>query len=121
MSNEVQVGDTAVYRGSWGDAPPKAVRVESLTVTCHPGCKEGYEVDTAPSSLLLENRLIFGLSDGHWCYADQIDTLVHVDDHDPAARPRIRRPSPGAPSVRPGRAPGSDGRLRWGFNSDGAF
>ena len=69
---KIKIGDTVTYRGGFGTQLPKTAVVEDLEVTDVPRCKEGEQVDEVDESLVKENRVLFTLDDGHWCYSEQI-------------------------------------------------
>ena len=51
-----EVGQTVMWRGSWGTQAPKAVKIIDL------GSKNGEPV--------------YDLDNEHWCYEDQIDRVI---------------------------------------------
>lgn len=73
-SRLIKVGSNVRYRGCFGIAEPKDVCIEWIIRSEQKRCKYGDEVD----SVLFADReyCVFGLSDGHWCYGEQID-VVH--------------------------------------------
>lgn len=67
----ITVGDEVVYRGSWGTARPKKVKIEGIEKTKEEGSKRG----GIPVKKIAVDDITFGifdLSDGHWCYGYQI-------------------------------------------------
>jgi hypothetical protein len=68
----LRVGDTVLWRGGWGTEQPKLVAVEALEVTEYPCEKFGRDVEEVPWSLVAEDRVLFHLSNGHWCYSYQV-------------------------------------------------
>jgi|TARA_Y100000310_G_C20526284_1_gene736210 hypothetical protein len=72
MSGTVKIGDTVVWRGSWGrDAPVKA-KVIAMDITEEVRSKYGEPVEEAPWFLVKENRVIFHLDNERWAYGSQI-------------------------------------------------
>lgn len=71
--NVLRIGDTVQYRGGWGNDPPKYAVIEQLEVTAKPGEKYGIDVEIVDASLVRANRVVFGFTNGHWCYSDQVD------------------------------------------------
>jgi hypothetical protein len=69
----IKVGTEVEYRGSFGRGCPAVVRVESIEA-CEPGDKNGTPVQAVPFSG--KDSCVFDLSDGHWCYGEQIDRIV---------------------------------------------
>lgn len=67
----IAVGDEVVYRGAWGSAFPKKVKVEGIEKTKEEGDKYG-GVPVKRIAVDEINYGIFDLSDGHWCYGYQI-------------------------------------------------
>ena len=75
----IRVGDTITYRpGLTGKGAPKQVKVLELTLTQEPREKYGEDVQVVHEVCVRENLVCFGLSDGHWCYSDQV--ILEVDD-----------------------------------------
>ena len=75
----VKIGDTVVWRGSWGQDAPKHVKVTGLTVTEFPREKDGISVDEAYWLHVNQNRVIFDLDNGHWAYGSQISPVVKTE------------------------------------------
>jgi hypothetical protein len=68
----IKVGDKITYRGGFGSHPPKQATIEAMEVTDYPRSKDGDDVDEVDESLVRENRVLFVLDDGHWCYSEQV-------------------------------------------------
>jgi len=74
---KVRIGDDIIYRpGLLGTEFPVQVTVKGLTITEIARDKYGEKVQEADWSLVQDNRVCFDLSDGHWCYSDQVDKLI---------------------------------------------
>jgi hypothetical protein len=70
--NAIKIGDKVKYRGSFGYDAPKVATVEGLTLTKYPREKYGKSVEEVNMIDVKANKVLFDLSDGHWCYSDQI-------------------------------------------------
>jgi hypothetical protein len=73
MNNTIKIGDTINYRGCFGSDRPKQAIVEHMEVTAQRRSKYGESVKEVSVDMVKENRVLFSLSDGHWCYSDQVD------------------------------------------------
>ena len=73
MSETIKVGDDVVWRGGFGQDMPLSAMVEGMTLTEHPREKYGMEVDKVSVQNVQENRVVFDLDNGHWCYSEQIE------------------------------------------------
>ena len=72
-SDVVRVGDTVIWRGSWGrDAPKKAV-IEQMELCSRPHEKYGESVNSALWKD--KDRLCVTLSNGSWAYGYQISPV----------------------------------------------
>lgn len=71
-TRSIKVDDTVTYRPAWGMDAPVAVKVLGMEVTQFPREKYGKEVDEVSYGLVQQNRVLFTLDNGHWCYANQI-------------------------------------------------
>ena len=72
----IRLGDPIIYRSDFGTAFPVLAQVSDITITDEPREKYGKDTTEAPWSLVLEDRICFGMNDGHWCYSSQIDTDI---------------------------------------------
>jgi hypothetical protein len=68
----IRVGDKVGYRGAFGGGHPATATVQGLTLTEYPRDKYGKSVQEVNIDDVKANKVVFDLSDGHWCYADQI-------------------------------------------------
>jgi hypothetical protein len=68
----IKLGDTVSYRGAFGGGPLKSAIVEGLTITKYPREKDGKDVVEVNIVDVKANKVVFDLSDGHWCYSDQV-------------------------------------------------
>lgn len=72
MTAVLKVGDTVQWRGCWGrDAAVPAV-IDHMEITDEPRRKYGEVAAEVPIELVQANRVVFGLTNGHWCYSEQI-------------------------------------------------
>jgi len=72
MKNTLKVGNKIQYRGCFGSGAVEVVTVESIEVTEGPREKYGHNVEECDISVIRENRANLSLSNGHWCYSDQV-------------------------------------------------
>jgi hypothetical protein len=70
--NKIKLGDTISYRGAFGSGPLKSATVEYLKLTQYPREKYGEDVEEVNIDDVKANKVVFGLSDGYWCYSDQV-------------------------------------------------
>ena len=69
----IAVGDTIRYRGTFGMDPlPTEAKVTDLTLTGTPRSKYGDDVTEVTAEQVRQNRVLFGLDNSHWCYAEQV-------------------------------------------------
>ena len=68
----LKVGDTVLWRGSWGQDRPKKAVVVGMDVTEYPREKYGYSVEEVGWEVVRENRVLLDLDNGHWAYGSQI-------------------------------------------------
>lgn len=74
MNKTIKVGTKVMYRPCFGMFEPKVVMVKYIERSEYKRCKYGVEVDSIPFN---EREYgLFILSDGHWCYGEQIDKIV---------------------------------------------
>jgi hypothetical protein len=77
MKNDVKmikIGSKVMWRGGWGSDPPEEAVVTEIEIT--DGESKYGEVAT---SVPFDNRetASFILSNGHWCYGNQIDEVLN--------------------------------------------
>ena len=77
MANDViiKIGTKVKYRGCFGSGSPEIVEVRNIERGESIYSKYGKPVGSVPFSC--RERCVFDLSNGHWCYGDQIDSIVH--------------------------------------------
>ena len=68
----IKINDTITYRPSFGMGAPKTVQIEHMELCDQPRSKYGKSVTTVTVDDIKRNMVMFDLSDGHWCYSDQI-------------------------------------------------
>jgi len=74
-AGNIAVGDTIRYRGTFGMDPlPTEAKVTDLTLTGTPRSKYGDDVTEVTAEQVRQNRVLFGLDNSHWCYAEQVIT-----------------------------------------------
>lgn len=72
MTDVLRIGDTVLWRGSFGREPAVPAVIENMQITDYPHSKYGEDADEVPIQLVQENRVVFDLTNGHWCYSQQI-------------------------------------------------
>lgn len=73
-NKKIKVGMTVVYRGSWGHDAPKQTQIEAIELCEQEHEKYGVQVNEADVKDI--RRCVFDLTDGHWCYGYQIQSIV---------------------------------------------
>lgn len=71
----IKVGTKVRYRGCFGMDNPTEVTIEGIYRSDYKRDKEGYPVYYIP--FCLREYATFSLSNGHWCYGEQIDAIVN--------------------------------------------
>ena len=74
MEKTIGIGTKVIYRGCFGMFEPKEVEVKAIWRSEYKRDKYGDDVDSVPFSE--REYCTFMLSDGHWCYGEQIDSIV---------------------------------------------
>ena len=72
--NIIKIGSKVMYRGLFGMGCPEKVTIESIDMCEKEGDKYGDAVDSIDWGM--KNYGCFTLSNGHWCYGEQIDSLL---------------------------------------------
>ena len=70
----IKLGSKVKYRPCFGMFEPKVVTINYMERSEYKRCKYGVEVDSVPFSE--REYCVFILDDGHWCYGEQIDSIV---------------------------------------------
>ena len=68
----LKVGDQVNWRGSWGMEPIEVTTIDHMEVTCYPREKYGDDASEVSWGTVKENRVVVGLTNGHWAYSTQI-------------------------------------------------
>jgi len=69
----LNIGDTVLWRGTFGsDAPEKAV-IETIDINCVN--KDGDQVDMVQWSEVNNRSVMVSLTNGHWAYGTQIEQI----------------------------------------------
>ena len=84
--NIIKIGSKVMYRGSFGMGCPEKVTIESIDMCEKEGDKYGDAVDSIDWDM--KNYGCFTLSNGHWCYGEQIDLLL--DEEEPEEEIEVR-------------------------------
>ena len=84
--NIIKIGSKVMYRGSFGMGCPEKVTIESIDMCEKEGDKYGDAVESIDWDM--KNYGCFTLSNGHWCYGEQIDLLL--DEEEPEEEIEVR-------------------------------
>ena len=84
--NIIKIGSKVMYRGSFGMGCPEKVTIESIDMCEEEGDKYGDAVESIDWDM--KNYGCFTLSNGHWCYGEQIDLLL--DEEEPEEEIEVR-------------------------------
>ena len=84
--NIIKIGSKVMYRGSFGMGCPEKVTIESIDMCEKEGDKYGDAVESIDWDM--KNYACFTLSNGHWCYGGQIDSLL--DEEEPEEEIEVR-------------------------------
>ena len=77
----LKVGDTVMWRGSWGNDAPRPAKIDHMELCEAPRMKEGTPVRAVEWKD--KARLVVDLSNGSWAYGFQIEP-VEEDANEPA-------------------------------------
>jgi hypothetical protein len=66
----LNVGDTVLWKGGWGNDAEKEAVVEHIEVNCTG--KYGTEADSVDWSEVIDRSVMVDLSNGKWAYGNQI-------------------------------------------------
>ena len=83
---EIKIGSKVMYRGSFGMGCPEKVTIESIDMCEKERDKYGDAVESIDWDM--KNYGCFTLSNGHWCYGEQIDLLL--DEEEPEEEIEVR-------------------------------
>ena len=84
--NIIKIGSKVMYRGSFGMGCPEKVTIKSIDMCEEEGDKYGDAVESIDWDM--KNYGCFTLSNGHWCYGGQIDSLL--DEEEPEEEIEVR-------------------------------
>ena len=84
--NIIKIGSKVMYRGSFGMGCPEKVTIESIDMCKKERDKYGDAVESIDWGM--KNYGCFTLSNGHWCYGEQIDSLL--DEEEPKEEIEVR-------------------------------
>ena len=74
--NELRIGDTVLWSGSWGNDTEQEVVVERIEVDC--SNDEGTEVDSVDWEAVVDRTVTVVLDNNHWAYGFQIKPVEMV-------------------------------------------
>ena len=84
--NIIKIGSKVMYRGNFGMGRPEKVTIESIDKCKKERDKYGDAVESIDWDM--KNYGCFTLSNGHWCYGEQIDLLL--DEEEPEEEIEVR-------------------------------
>ena len=84
--NIIKIGSKVIYRGNFGMGCPEKVTIESIDMCEKERDKYGDAVESIDWDM--KNYGCFTLSNGHWCYGEQIDLLL--DEEEPEEEIEVR-------------------------------
>ena len=84
--NIIKIGSKVMYRGLFGMGCPEKVTIESIDMCEKERDKYGGAVESIDWGM--KNYGCFTLSNGHWCYGGQIDSLL--DEEEPEEEIEVR-------------------------------
>ena len=84
--NIIKIGSKVIYRGNFGMGCPEKVTIESIDMCEKERDKYGDAVESIDWGM--KNYGCFTLSNGHWCYGEQIDLLL--DEEEPEEEIEVR-------------------------------
>ena len=84
--NIIKIGSKVIYRGNFGMGCPEKVTIESIDKCKKERDKYGDAVESIDWDM--KNYGCFTLSNGHWCYGEQIDLLL--DEEEPEEEIEVR-------------------------------
>ena len=85
--NIIKIGSKVMYRGSFGMGCPEKVTIESIDMCEKEGDKYGDAVESIDWDM--KNYGCFTLSNGHWCYGGQIDSLLDKEEPEEEIEVRV--------------------------------
>lgn len=71
----LKIGDSVIWRGTWGADPPKEAVVTGIELTEGVREKYGHAVETVFWTTVRDNRVVVSLDNGHWAYGEQIKPI----------------------------------------------
>lgn len=70
----LRIGDSVMWRGSWGRDMAKEVKITEIEIGCGDG-KHGTEVSEVSWDTIKEGGVVVTLDNNHWAYGYQLDEL----------------------------------------------
>lgn len=71
MTDKIKVGAKVMWRGCFGTAEPVEAEIECIERVAQ-GCKYGTKVKTLSWSTIDGRNVVVTLTNGHWCYGNQL-------------------------------------------------
>jgi hypothetical protein len=72
VPSHVWVGDKALWSGVHGTDQLIPVTITSMDVTDEPDERYGESKTSVPLDLVHQDKVVFTLDNGHWCYSEQL-------------------------------------------------
>ena len=74
----IRVGDTVIWRGSWGKDAPIPAKIVSMELCEHE--REKYGIAVSEAHDIDKNRLVVSLDNGHWAYGMQLTLINQMEE-----------------------------------------
>jgi len=74
----IRVGDTVIWRGSWGKDAPIPAKIVSMELCEHE--REKYGISVSEAHDIDKNRLVVSLDNGHWAYGMQLTLINQMEE-----------------------------------------
>jgi hypothetical protein len=74
-NTRLKIGDKVMWRGAWGTQPPVVATIKGITL-CPVGSKHGDPVNSVSWDTVVNGKVVFDLTNGHWAYGHQINKPI---------------------------------------------
>lgn len=71
------IGDTVLWRGSWGRDNPKFATIESIDINCVKGY--GIATNSVGWDKMVDKTVVVSLTNGKWAYGHQISKAFELN------------------------------------------
>lgn len=83
----LNVNDTVIWRGAWGQEAPKPAKVEGIEIVPKGQKYGGKEVQRVEwEKVINSGTIIVTLDNGHWAYGDQLSPIETKENDTPIER-----------------------------------